>query len=49
MYEAAAIDGGKMDGFSAESYVEYSQSDIPNYWASAQHFGLRRCFREYLS
>ena len=42
--EAAAIDGGKMDGFSAESYVEYSQSDIPNYWAYAQHFGLSDYF-----
>src|SRR3989440_2922 len=36
----AAIDGGKLDGFSPHGMVQYSQSDIPNYWSYAQHFGL---------
>src|ERR1700730_12354995 len=36
----AAIDGGKMDGFAPHSYYQYTQSDIPNYWAYAQQFGL---------
>jgi phospholipase C len=36
----AAIDGGKLDGFSPHGMVQYYQSDIPNYWSYAQHFGL---------
>jgi phospholipase C len=40
-----AIDNGKMDGFcqiapNDESYVQYYQSDIPNYWTYAQQFVL---------
>lgn len=38
--EVAAIDGGKLDNFSSHGMVEYNQSDIPNYWSYAQHFGL---------
>ncbi|GAC1350290.1 MAG: hypothetical protein NVSMB27_31380 [Ktedonobacteraceae bacterium] len=37
---AAAIDGGKMDGFLPRSYIQYDQTDIPDYWSYAQHFGL---------
>jgi len=37
---AAAIDGGKMDQFPLRSSIQYDQSDIPNYWSYAQHFGL---------
>jgi phospholipase C len=36
----AAIDGGKMDGFLLWEKVQYTQQDIPNYWAYAQQFGL---------
>ncbi|MDQ6660423.1 MAG: hypothetical protein M3Z24_05600, partial [Chloroflexota bacterium] len=36
----AATDGGKMDNFEPKSKVQYSQNDIPNYWAYAQNFGL---------
>src|SRR5581483_830770 len=36
----AALDSGKMDEFPDRSKVQYTQSDIPNYWAYAQHFGL---------
>jgi phospholipase C len=36
----AAMDGGKMDEFPDRGHVQYTQSDIPNYWAYAQHFGL---------
>jgi phospholipase C len=36
----AAIDGGKMDCFQDEGYVQYDQSDIPNYWRYAQRFVL---------
>ena len=36
----AAVDGGKLDGFSPHGMVQYTQSDIPNYWSYAQHFGL---------
>ncbi len=42
-----AIDGGKMDCFSElhgglqlQSYVQYTRSEIPNYWALAKHFVL---------
>jgi phospholipase C len=42
-----AIDGGKMNcfdtlygGLSRQSYVQYRQSQIPNYWAYAKHFLL---------
>jgi phospholipase C len=34
------MDGGKMDGFDALGAVQYKPSDIPTYWAYAQHFGL---------
>src|SRR5437870_7568756 len=37
--EVAAIDGGKMDKFPLQGKVQYTQADIPNYWAYAQHFG----------
>ncbi len=36
----AAVDGGKMDGFSARGMVQYHEADIPTYWAYAQRFGL---------
>jgi len=36
----AYIDGGKMDEFESHAYYQYKQSDIPNYWSYAQHFGL---------
>jgi phospholipase C len=41
----AAIDDGKMDGFipaekSTDTMGYYDGSDIPNYWAYAQHFTL---------
>ncbi|MGH2494079.1 MAG: phospholipase C [Ktedonobacteraceae bacterium] len=36
----SALDGGKMDEFPDRGHVQYTQSDIPNYWAYAQHFGL---------
>jgi phospholipase C len=35
-----ATDGGQMDGFDPLGMVQYKQSDIPTYWAYAQHFGL---------
>jgi phospholipase C len=42
-----AIDGGRMDCFDTldggahlEGYVQYSASQIPNYWAYARHFVL---------
>src|SRR5215469_15991340 len=34
----AAMDGGKMDEFPEQSYVQYTQADIPTYWAYAQQF-----------
>ncbi len=34
------MDGGKMDGFEPHAMYQYTQSDIPNYWSYAQHFGL---------
>src|SRR5947209_7099058 len=36
----AAMDGGNMDEFPSRGYIQYSQSDIPNYWTYAQQFGL---------
>jgi phospholipase C len=36
----AAIDGGKMDEFNVRGEVQYTQSDIPTYWAYAKQFGL---------
>jgi len=39
-----AIDGGAMDGFDPLGKVEYQPSDIPVYWAYAQHFGLGENF-----
>jgi len=36
----AAMDGGKMDEFPLRGQVQYTQQDIPNYWAYAQQFGL---------
>jgi phospholipase C len=45
-----SLDGGKMDKFYDEPYAvqngentadsEYTQAEIPNYWAYARHFGL---------
>ncbi len=35
-----AIDGGKMDEFPSRSLIQYTQADIPTYWAYAQQFGL---------
>lgn len=40
----AAIDGGKMDEFAQNGMYQYTQSDIPNYWAYAQQFGLSDYF-----
>ena len=37
---AAAVDGGKMDGFPVRSKVQYTQADIPIYWNYATQFGL---------
>ena len=39
-----AIDGGAMDGFDPLGQVQYKQSDIPVYWAYAQHYGLGENF-----
>ena len=39
-----ATDGGSMDGFDPLGMVQYKQSDIPTYWAYAQHFGLGQNF-----
>lgn len=36
----AAVDGGKMDGFSFHSKVQYTQKDLPILWDYAKHFGL---------
>jgi phospholipase C len=36
----AAMDGGKMDEFPEQSSVQFTQADIPTYWAYAQQFGL---------
>src|SRR6266849_8177609 len=36
----ADMDGGKMDEFPERGHIQYTQSDIPNYWAYAQQFGL---------
>src|SRR5205807_2446153 len=36
----AALDGGKLDGFTKQSYTQYTQQDIPVYWAYAQQYGL---------
>lgn len=36
----ASIDGGKMDKFLAEGKIQFTQSDIPNYWSYAQQFAL---------
>jgi phospholipase C len=41
---AAAIDGGKMDEFADNGQYQYTQSDIPNYWAYAKQFGLSDYF-----
>jgi phospholipase C len=40
-----AVDGGKMDWFdricpNLQAYVQYLQSDIPNYWTYANTYGL---------
>src|SRR5579859_2333212 len=40
----AAIDGGLMDNFDPLGQVQYQPSDIPTYWAYAQHFGLGENF-----
>jgi phospholipase C len=34
------IDGGKMDCFAPDGYVQYHRADIPNYWRYASHFAL---------
>ena len=34
------IDGGKMDCFAPDGYVQYHRADIPNYWRYASHFTL---------
>jgi phospholipase C len=39
-----AVDGGKLDGFDPLGKVQYKQSDIPVYWAYAQHYGLGENF-----
>ncbi|HLQ30854.1 MAG TPA: alkaline phosphatase family protein [Ktedonobacteraceae bacterium] len=39
-YTRAAIDGGKMDEFTQQGQVQYTQADIPTYWAYAQQYGL---------
>ena len=39
-----AIDGGAMDGFDPLGEFQYKQSDIPVYWAYAQHYGLGENF-----
>jgi len=39
-----AIDGGAMDNFNPIGDVQYTQSDIPTYWAYATHFGLGENF-----
>ncbi len=36
----AAMDGGAMDEFPTRGQVQYTQSDIPDYWAYAKQFGL---------
>jgi phospholipase C len=36
----AAIDGGKMDEVPLRGHVQYTQADIPRYWAYAQQYGL---------
>lgn len=36
----AAMDGGKMDEFPARGMVQYTQTDIPNYWSYALQYGL---------
>jgi phospholipase C len=36
----AAMDKGAMDNYPARSFVQYSQSNIPDYWAYAKQFGL---------
>lgn len=35
-----AIDSGKMDQFPSRSLIQYTQADIPTYWAYAKQFGL---------
>ncbi|MEP6757922.1 MAG: alkaline phosphatase family protein [Actinomycetota bacterium] len=35
-----AIDGGKMDCFTDVGYSQFSEAQIPNYWAYARHFTL---------
>jgi len=39
-----AINDGQMNGFDPLGQVQYQQSDIPVYWAYAQHFGLGENF-----
>src|SRR5436190_7314040 len=34
------VNGGRMDCFSPGAYVQYLQSDIPNYWAYAKRYTL---------
>ena len=39
-----AIDGGALDGFDPLGRFQYKRSDIPVYWAYAQHYGLGENF-----
>jgi phospholipase C len=36
----AVIDGGKMDCFESDGYIQYGEEQIPNYWAYARRFTL---------
>ncbi|HYK87102.1 MAG TPA: alkaline phosphatase family protein [Ktedonobacteraceae bacterium] len=40
----AALDGGKMDEFLPRGTIQYTQQDIPNYYAYASQFGLSDYF-----
>ena len=42
--ELAALDGGNMDEFLPRGTVQYTQQDIPNYYAYASQFGLSDYF-----
>ena len=44
-----ALDGGALDDFPAEGQAQYTQADIPNYWAYAQQFGLSDNFYTSMS
>ena len=44
-----ALDGGALDDFPSEGQAQYTQADIPNYWAYAQQFGLSDNFYTSMS